>query len=120
MMTDEVYFRAEQLVPDLEERHRALLEVLCSVAVTALEARLKTGLRVEDCQEAFLTAASLFALADLNAVLENMQVEEFKAGDLTIKPGTGGNPEAVCRTLQKQAERLMAPYLKDQFCFAGV
>ena len=120
MMTDEVFFRAEQLVRDLEEGQRELLQLLCGVAVTALEARLKTGIRVEDCEEAFLTAASLYALADLSTVLENLKVEEFKAGDLTVKQGSGGNPEAICRTLQKQAELLMAPYLKDRFCFAGV
>ncbi len=120
MMTEEVFFRAEQLARDLGEGQRELLQLLCSVAVTALEARLKTGVRVEDCEEAFLTAASLYALADLSAVLETMQVEEFRAGDLTVKQGSGGNPEAVCRVLQKQAEMLMAPYLKDRFCFAGV
>ena len=91
MMTDEVFFRAEQLVRDLEEGQRELLQVLCGVAVTALEARLKTGIRVEDCEEAFLTAASLYALADLSTVLENLKVEEFKAGDLTVKHTAGSS-----------------------------
>lgn len=120
MMTDQVFARAVQLAGELDARQTDLLRVLCGISVSALASRLKEGLVPENCEEVFLTAASLYALADLGAVAETEQVAEFKAGDLTVKQGGSRNPDAVYRHLQRQAEGLMAPYLKDRFSFAGV
>ena len=91
--------------------------MLCSVAVASLTVRLKDNLRPEDCRADFVPGACLLALAALNGCRDTGDVEEFKAGDLTVKrKGT----DAASRCLQKQAEILMAPYLKDRFVFVGV
>nr|MBQ8244526.1 hypothetical protein [Oscillospiraceae bacterium] len=117
---EQVFARAVQMTDEAEERQLDLLRVLCSAAASSLASRLKDGLTPEDCREDFILAASLYALADLGAVAETVQVEEFKAGDLTVKQGSSQNRDAVSRCLQKQAELLMIPYLKDRFTFVGV
>ena len=61
----------------------------------------------------------LLALAQLNGVDDDTQVEEFKAGDLTVKQGSK-NRDAASQCLQRQAELMIAPYLKDGFSFRGV
>ena len=70
-------------------------------------------------QADFIAAASLLALAQLNGVDDDAQVEEFKAGDLTVKQGSK-NRDAASQCLQRQAELMIAPYLKDGFSFRGV
>ena len=59
------------------------------------------------------------ALAQLNGVDDDAQVEEFKAGDLTVKQGSK-NRDAASQCLQRQAELMIAPYLKDGFSLRGV
>ena len=120
MITEQVFARAVQMTDGTEKRKRDLLRVLCAAAASSLASRLRDGLTPEDCREDFILAASLYALADLGAVSEKVQVEEFKAGDLTVKQGSTQNRDAVSRCLQRQAELLMAPYLKDRFTFVGV
>ena len=120
MMNEQVFARAVRMAGKLDNRQTELLRILCDVSAEALTARLKEGLTPADCGESFLTAAGLYALADLCIVAEDLQVREFKAGDLTVKQDQNRDPEAVCRRLQKQGESLMAPYLKDRFSFAGV
>ena len=120
MMTEQVFARAVQMTDDTEKQKLDLLRVLCGAVTASLASRLKDGLTPEDCREDFILAASLYALADFGAVSENVRVEEFKAGDLTVKHGASRNQDAVSRCLQKQAEFLIAPYLKDRFHFAGV
>lgn len=115
MIQEQVFAQAVLLAGELEAQRMELLRILCGAAVSALAARLKAGIRPEDCQEAFVTAASLHALA---ALYESGQVEEFKAGDLTVKQGGGGQTASRC--LQRQAEQMIAPYLKDCFAFLGV
>ena len=61
----------------------------------------------------------LLALAQLNGVDDDAQVEEFKAGDLTVKQGSK-NRDAASQCLQRQAELMIAPYLRDGFSFRGV
>ena len=45
-------------------------------------------------------------------------MEEFKAGDLTVKQGS--KKDAASRCLFNQAQLMIAPYLKDVFSFVGV
>jgi hypothetical protein len=52
-------------------------------------------------------------------VEETVQVEEFRAGDLTIRQGSTGR-DAASNCLQRQAEMIILPYLKDRFSFMGV
>ena len=117
-LREQVFAQAALLAGDLDGRQTDLLNVLCAASTASLTARLKEGLTPEDCKADFIAAASLFALAALNEAADSDQIEEFKAGDLTVKQG--GRKDAASRCLHNQAELMIAPYLKDRFCFRGV
>ena len=117
MMTDLVFAQAALLAGQLEERQTELLKVLCQSAVSALTARLRDGLTAEDCKVDFIAAASLYALAALGEAGQTGSLEEFRAGDLTVrKKGT----DTASNCLYRQAEMIIQPFLKDSFLFAGV
>ena len=118
-LTEQVYAQAALLAGDLDERQTNLLKLLCGASVSSLTARLREGLTPEDCKADFIAAASLFALAQMNGVEGDAQVEEFKAGDLTVKQGST-HRDAASQCLQRQAELMIAPYLRDGFSFRGV
>ena len=114
---EQVFAQALLLAGELEEKQKDLLSVLCSIAVASLTVRLKEGLRPEDCRADFVPGACLLALAALNGCRDTGDVEEFRAGDLTVKRK---GADAASRCLQRQAEILMGPYLKERFVFLGV
>ena len=116
-LTEQVIAQARLLTGGLEERQEKLLELLCGGAVSALRARLRVGLEPEDCAAEFVAAASLLALSAMNGAEEASHVEEFRAGDLTVKRGSG---DAASRCLKHQAEMILGPYLADRFHFQGV
>ncbi len=118
-LKEQVYAQALLLTGELEVRKRELLQMLCGAAVISLEARLRDGISPEECKADFIAAASLYALASLGDAEETAQVEEFRAGDLTVRKG-GTVRDAASRCLQRQAEMLILPYLKDRFSFTGV
>jgi len=118
-LSEQVYAQALLLAGDLDERQSQLLQVLCSAAASSLEARLRDGLTAEDCKADFIAAASLYALASLGDVEDSVQVEEFQAGDLTVRQSKEGR-DAASNCLQRQAEMIILPYLKDRFAFVGV
>ena len=117
-LTEQVFAQAALLAGELDGRQTNLLRLLCGASASSLTARLREGLTPEDCKADFIAAASLLALAQLNGV-DDAQVEEFKAGDLTVKQGSK-NRDAASQCLQRQAELMIAPYLKDSFSFRGV
>lgn len=116
-LKDQVYAQAALLAGELETQQAEMLNALCIAAAVSLSARLREGLTPEDCKADFIAAASLFALAALNGVKELGQPEQFSAGDLTVRSGSG---DAASRCLFHQAELMIAPYLKDRFSFTGV
>ena len=118
-VTEQVYAQALLLAGDLEERQTKLLEVLCVAAASSLESRLRDGITAEDCKADFIAAASLYALASLGDVEDSVQVEEFQAGDLTVRQSKESR-DAASNCLQRQAEMIILPYLKDRFAFVGV
>lgn len=113
-MEELVFTQAALLAGPLEQRQEALLRLLCTGAVRQLSRQLREGLTPENCKADFIAAASLYALAGLNGA-EN-QVQEFRAGDLMVKPGGDG----ASRALRRQAELMLMPYCKDGFVFQGV
>ena len=117
MLTQQVFAQAALLAGQLEEQQTQLLQVLCSAACSSLTARLREGITPEDCRADFVAAASLFALAALNEAGQASALEEFKAGDLTIRRSAADTPS---RCLHHQAELIMMPFLKDNFVFQGV
>ena len=119
MLKEQVFAQAALLAGEMDVRQTELLKVLCNASAASLTARLKDGLTPEDCKADFIAAASLYALAALGSAEEETSIEEFKAGDLTVKQGTTAK-DAASRCLERQADMLILPYLKDRFSFVGV
>ena len=119
MLKEQVFAQAMLLAGEQEPKKVELLRVLSAVSASSLAARLKEGLTPEDCKADFIAAASLYALASLNNAEDGTALQEFRAGDLTVKQG-GGSRDAASRCLERQAEMIIAPYLKDRFAFLGV
>ena len=117
-LTDQVYAQAALLAGQLEGNQPDLLRVLCTCATASLTARLREGLRPEDCKADFVASASLFALAELNSVKDSTTLEQITAGDLTIRKE--GSADPASNVLRNQARLMIAPYLKDCFSFRGV
>ena len=118
-LTDQVFAQAALLAGELDGRQTELLKLLTGACVSTLTARLREGLTPGDCKADFIAAASLLALAQLNSVDDSARMEEFRAGDLTVKQGSGRR-DAASQCLQRQAELMIAPYLEDGFSFRGV
>ena len=118
ILRDQVYAQALLLAGELEAREGDMLNALCTAATASLSARLRDGMRPEDCRADFVAAASLFALAELNAVKDGTAMEQITAGDLTVRKSAGADPAS--KVLRNQAQLVIAPYLKDTFCFRGV
>ncbi|MBQ8237415.1 MAG: hypothetical protein IJZ39_04645 [Oscillospiraceae bacterium] len=116
-LAEQVYAQAMLLAGDLTVHQSQILSALCMAACASLTARLRDGLRPEDCKADFIAAASLLALAALNGVDEDAAVEQITAGDLTIRKGSR---DAAANCLRAQAELMITPYLKDRFSFQGV
>ena len=95
-----------------------LLAALCTAAVEEISGKLRPGLSAEDCGDAFLCAAAMTAAAGLISCRGGGDVEQFSAGDVSLRTGSGGNAAAVMR---RQAAGMMEPYwTDDRFAFAGV
>lgn len=94
------------------EDREALLRPLVRAAETGLTARLRDGVRAEDCGSAFPLAAAMLAMDGLES--GEGGVTAFTAGEVTIRRG-----QAVSR--RAQAERLMGPWLRSgSVAFRGV
>ena len=117
ILRDQVYAQALLLAGELEDCEGDILNALCTAATASLSARLRDGMRPEDCRADFVAAASLFALAALNEAGKTGGLEEFRAGDLTVKRS---GMDTSSRCLQRQAELIIQPFLKDCFAFLGV
>ena len=118
MLGDQVYAHAALLAGELEGNQGDILRALCAASTAALTARLRDGLLPEDCKADFVAAASLYALAALNSVRDGAALEQVTAGDLTIRKANSADPAS--NVLRNQAELMIAPYMKDRFCFRGV
>lgn len=116
-LKDQVYAQALLLAGGLSETQTELLKVLSASAVSALEARMKTGLTAEDCKADFVASASLYALAALSEAGDDLGMEQVTLGDVTLKRKHG---DTASNCLRNQAELMMYPYLKDRFAFLGV
>ena len=116
-LTEQIYAQALVLIQDSEDDKLPMLEVLCRCAENSLRQMLREGITPEDCKADFVAAASLYALAALSEMDELAQMEQIKAGDLTLRRGS--TDSAAC-CLRYQAEMMMTPYMKDRFSFMGV
>lgn len=115
-LTQRIFAQALMLAGVLEPEKEALLRLLCTAASADMQNRLRQGMRPEGCEEAFVAAASLYALASLSQTDEASNCAAFTVGDVTVRPGDGN----AARCLKEQAERIIAPYSADRFTFLGV
>ena len=114
---EKVFAQALTLAGTLEDKKLALLEVLCKSAVSALRAQLREGMTPEDCLADFTAAASLMAMAAVSEAGEELAVESFTAGDVSLRKERNS---AAANCLRHQARVMMMPYIRDPFAFLGV
>ncbi len=113
-MQEEILTLAKTLSGAGEDEETALA-LLCKAAEKEWKGRLREGIELEECREAFLCAAALFAAASLTAGRGGLR---FTAGDVSVTEAEGGKSAEV---LRREAERLMDPYVAEmKFCFRGV
>lgn len=117
ILTDKIVAQAKVLIRDLEEQNLPMLELLCKAAENKLLAKLRPGIRVEDCLADFVAAAALFAVAAMTELDETAQMEMVTVGDLTLRRKSA---DAAACCLRYQAELLIMPFLADGFAFLGV
>ena len=109
-LADQVLNQTELLTGEVDEAGRELLRLLCTVAAATLNRQLREDVNPEDIREEFVAAASLIACSFWQ---QREDIQEFRAGDMTVKKGQSGGLEA-------QAVALLGPYLKSKFTFMGV
>ena len=116
-LTQQVYSQAVLVSGIDAAEQEMLLTVLCQSAVSGLTAKLRDGITPDDCKADFVAAASLYALAALAETDPLQRVDRVQIGDVTLKRG-GATAASAC--LRHQADMMMAPFLKDNFCFRSV
>ena len=96
------------------------LKTLCGAAEAELSRKLREGVSTADCGDAFQLAAAWLALSGLAAAGAAAGVQRFSAGDISVQENGEGAAERSA-ALRRQAEQLLAPYLRDEsFAFRGV
>lgn len=118
-MQEAAFNKAVLLVGALAEGREELLRFFCANFLSSLILRLREGLTEEAYGDAIASAAALLAGAALLRMAQEETLEEFKAGDLTVKQG-GMDTDAAARSLEDQARLLAGPFLGNSFCFSGV
>lgn len=104
----------------VEGEQKEALEALCTAAAAEVRGWLRPGVSVEACRGAFPLAAAWLALAGL-AAGGSGGVEDFTAGEVSIRMSGGQEAAARSEALRRQARQIMAPYIRDEgFVFRGV
>ena len=115
----QIYTRALALTGELSMQKARLLELLCGTSSIALESMLRDGVTPNDCMSDFLIAAAMMAVAALIDATGDTPQEQIEVGDFSVQKSAVSH-DAASAVLMKQAELIMAPYLKDRFAFLGV
>lgn len=116
-LTERIYAQSLLLAGKLEPRQETILRGVCAAVERELRGRLRPDVTAEDCGENFVMAASLYALALTFNIRSAAEAESFSVGDISVTCRDG---ERAAKSLTDQADRLLAPYLKDGFSFRGV
>lgn len=116
-LTEQVYNRARLMAQELTEENQALLESVCAACVTSLKQKLRENIGPEDCLTEFVTAAAMLAVAAMWEIGALSQVEQFTAGDISLRKTDSGTS---AQHLRQQAQMLMQPYWKAGYVFVGV
>lgn len=103
------------------EAEAPMLEALCAAAEAEVAGRLREGWTPEACMEPYCCAAALLAAAGLLPCREDGDVEQFTAGEVSLRTAGGSGVCGLAATLRRQAAGIMAPYWDDDsFAFMGV
>ena len=98
-----------------------LLEALCSAAESQVCSRLREGCTPEMCGDSLCCAAAMLAAAGMLTCRGGGEVEQFRAGEVSMRLGSGGDACQEAAALRRQCASLMAPYWDDDgFAFVGV
>lgn len=118
-MHEEIFALAQTIAhPQADEE--ALLDALCSAAEAELRSLLREDAAWEQLQQPLRCAAALTAVGQLYACRAGAETEEFTVGDVSVRSKTG-DPVSASRAMYLAAERLMAPFRRDDtFAFMGV
>ena len=105
-----------------DESEKSMLRMICTAQEESLVRALKEGVAKEDCESAFICAASWLAAAALeSARAGGEEFSSLRAGDLTVTKRASGESGRRLEALCAQARMLIRPYTKDgSFCFFGV
>lgn len=105
-----------------DESEKSMLRMICTVQEESLVRTLKEGVAKEDCESAFICAASWLAAAALeSARAGGEEFSSLRAGDLTVTKRSFDEGSKRLSLLREQAWALMRPYTTDGgFCFRGV
>lgn len=119
-MLEQIIQLAGAIVQPSEEEQPLLAE-LCAAAEAELTRRLREGLQPENCGSAFPCAAALLAAAGILPCRSSRDVEQFSAGDVSLRTGGGSRVCEAAAAMRRQAASMMADYWKDStFAFLGV
>lgn len=103
------------------DAEKPLLAALCAAAQIELAGRLRSGVSPEDCGDAFPCAAALLAAAGILPCRSGGEVEQFSAGDVSVRTGGNGQLCQAAAVMRRQAVSMLAPYAEDgDFVFRGV
>lgn len=105
----------------LTEGETAALTTLCSAADRFWESRLRDELDPEDFRDLYCLACAYTALGHFQAVEQAGQSDlvSYRLGDFSVT--RSGETTVVHRSLQAQAEAIMAPFTTDgDFAFLEV
>ena len=116
-MLDDIYTMAAVFAGPSGDEEQAALRTVCQAVQAGLSARLRPGITPETCEQAFVCAAAWMAVCCFGAGMSGDGVTAFSAGDISVSLGA---KNAAAEALRTQAELLMAPYVRDSFCFLGV
>ncbi len=113
---EEIILQAKLMSNGLQEEEYPLLEAACRAAEINLSSNLREYFTPENIRKDFVSGAALMALATLSDFAAFRGVEQFTAGDVTIRTGS----KAAVNCLRLQAQVLMAPYMRPGVPFMGV
>lgn len=117
-MHEKIYEMAAQAVSP-SEAEQSQLDTLCTAAEAELTGQLRDGITAEVCGSIFIFAAALIAASEMMLLRSVNEVEQFTAGEVSIR--SGQDKAAAAASLRQQAKALMAPFSDDSsFAFMGV
>ncbi len=113
------YDLALLMTGSLSTTEQAQLALFCEAAYATYVRKLKPEQDPVDCEDALVNATAMLALASLADAGDLKGLEQFTAGEISIKLQSGSK-SAASDCLRTQAQLLMSPYLQYPMSFMGV